>query len=53
MTNLSYCKFRNTARDLEDCYNNWNSIDEDDEEEFKAREQIIALAREICDEVEE
>jgi hypothetical protein len=53
MSNMSYCRFQNTYQDLQDCVDNWNSLDkisEDemkDVDEIKARERIIELAREI------
>lgn len=46
MSNMSYCRFENTLRDLEDC-----SEHLDDENlskyEQRARERLIELCREI------
>jgi len=42
MANMDYCRFRNTLGDLLDCMDH---MDErlDDEEELKARDEIIHL----------
>ncbi len=54
MGNMSYCRFENTAGDLEDCYDN---MDDDglSDSESKARRRIIKLACDIaesyCEEV--
>ena len=47
MSNMSYCRFENTANDLADCVDNWDDIDKDNEDEVKGRNRIIRLAREI------
>lgn len=48
MGNLSYCRFENTAKDLRDCLEHF---DEDLEGyEFKARNKIVQLAKQIVDE---
>lgn len=51
MVNMSYCRFRNTARDLEDCMEHidqmYYSRDENDEEEKEALEYIIQMAQTI------
>lgn len=46
MSNMSYCRFRNTLQDLRECYDN---IDDDDisEEEKQARERLIKLCATI------
>lgn len=46
MSNMSYCRFRNTLIDLEDCYDNINDNLEGDEEE--ARKQLIELCCDIA-----
>ena len=48
MSNMGYCRFRNTLSDLRDCEDN---MDEDDlsEEETKAREAIIKLCTRIAE----
>jgi hypothetical protein len=49
MANMSYCRFENTVRDLEDCY---DAMDERDlsEIETNARRRLIALCVDIaCD----
>ena len=56
MANMSYCRFRNTLPDLQDCYENMDEMDLD-EEEFRARIRLIELccliANEFAEEVEE
>jgi len=48
MSNMSYCRFRNTLTDLEDCYENMeNPID--NEEESETRLQLVELCKEISD----
>lgn len=46
MGNMSYCQFRNTLEDLQDCYANW---DTENEEEIKARKRLLKLCKEIAD----
>ena len=41
MSNMSYCRFRNTEKDLRDCYENLFEHIED--EEYEARENLIQL----------
>lgn len=46
MSNMSYCRFENTLRDLHDCYNH---MDEDtSESERKAKVRLIELCQEIA-----
>lgn len=45
MSNMSYCRFRNTASDLADCVDHLN--DDVSKEEHEARQRLIRLAREI------
>ena len=56
MSNMSYCRFRNTYGDLRVCYSNWDTLDEDDEEEQEARAKLLELCRDIvndyCEEEE-
>lgn len=47
MANMNYCRFRNTAEDLADCYN--HITDNLFGAEFRSRERIIALARKIAE----
>lgn len=51
MANMSYCRFENTAKDMQDCVYNWNEAKEDGEElssyEKRGKETIVALAKEI------
>lgn len=48
MSNMSYCRFRNTLEDLRDCYDNMDDNDLSDEERA-ARRRLIKLARQIAD----
>ena len=48
MANMSYCRFRNTLLDLQDCEENWEDDDLSMEEE-KAREQLLSLCQSIVD----
>lgn len=49
MANMSYCRFRNTLNDLEDCFENMENTLEVgiDNEEINAREKLIELCQEI------
>ena len=53
MTNMSYCKFRNTLPDLRDCADALCDSDGDlsdlSEEEQNAARALIRLCREIAD----
>ena len=56
MPNMSYCRFQNTAQDLEDCVLNLRSLDPsangiNDEQERDGRARIIELAAQILAEV--
>ena len=51
MGNMSYCRFQNTARDLNDIVEHIH--DEDlSEEEKRARIRLIKMCREIVEETE-
>lgn len=43
--NMGYCRFENTAQDLQECVDNW--YDHISDTEDKAQDKIIELAREI------
>lgn len=50
MSNMSYCRFRNTLEDFRDCADNWCEIDHEDnpdEDELRARRTLYRLAQEI------
>lgn len=48
--NMSYCRFQNTLRDLQDCANNINDDIEDlSDEEKNAREDLIQLCIQIAE----
>ena len=46
MANMSYCRFRNTLSDLNECYSNIEN--ETSEEEEKAKEALIKLCKKIA-----
>jgi hypothetical protein len=51
MSNMSYCRFRNTLNDLDDCYEALCDEEElDDEDEKRARKKLIQLCQTIADE---
>lgn len=56
MSNLSYCRYENTLRDLQDCQNALRSDEYDVEElsasEFNAMTRLIELCGEIYHEFE-
>ena len=52
MSNMGYCRFRNTLKDLRDCYENMEGFDELSKEEELARERLIKLCKKIADEFE-
>ncbi len=51
MSNMSYCRFRNTLQDLRDCLENIHS-DDLSEDEFKARKHLIGICQLIVEEDE-
>ncbi len=51
MSNMSYCRFRNTLPDLRDCADNmWDELE--DQEEEAARKRLIALCKKIAKDAE-
>jgi len=58
MGNMSYCRFRNTLKDLQDCYDNWEApersgADYTDDNETNARHKILELCKRIVADYEE
>lgn len=58
MPNMSYCRFRNTLGDLQDCYDNMADGSElgdpnDRQSEAYARKNLISLCKKISEEFEE
>ena len=57
MANMSYCRFENTANDLQDCLDNLNSQDRDGEplskSETEYRKRLIELCQEVVDSAED
>jgi hypothetical protein len=57
MGNMSYCRYRNTLNDLEDCFEamRFDYFDQESlsNEEKHAMEQLIELCEEIAQEYEE
>ena len=54
MGNMSYCRFENTARDLQDCVNaiNRGEIDELNDYEVEGLRDILELCKEILEDQE-
>jgi hypothetical protein len=52
MSNMSYCRFENTLRELQDCSENLQDTDLSDSEK-RARERLVKLCREIADDFQE
>lgn len=50
MSNMSYCRFENTSKDLQDCLDNWNKPTSDSEEKHKLK--IYELAKDIVEKVD-
>lgn len=58
MANMSYCRFENTYRDLDDCVDNWNNVNSDSEKKYRERifqlaQQIVEMREESLDDFEE
>jgi hypothetical protein len=56
MSNMSYCRFQNTASDLEDCVENLFELDQFDlsqnnVSEWHARDRILELAFRMMEEI--
>lgn len=53
MSNMSYCRFRNTLSDLRDCYEELGEMNEPEtelsEEELRAFKSLVKLCRNIAD----
>ena len=47
MSNMSYCRFRNTVTDLQDCYDNIGETESKEEE--VAEKRLIELCRLIAE----
>ena len=47
MSNMSYCRFENTLKDLEDCYENWELDESAPETEESAQSKLLALCQNI------
>lgn len=47
MANMSYCRFRNTVADLQDCVDHMEGV-LDDDEEIRARNRLIKLCERIA-----
>jgi hypothetical protein len=49
MPNMSYCRFQNTVKDLEDCFNHMDQEDSMSASERDARKNLIHRCAEIVD----
>lgn len=52
MSNMGYCRFRNTLEDLRDCQDHLGD-ELDDKEEIRARESLIYVCRQIANDCQE
>jgi len=56
MSNMSYCRFQNTTKDLEDCYEALQSIMDGEEtisnDELRALKNLLELCKDITDSFE-
>ena len=50
MANMSYCRFRNTLNDLQDCENNFDNINSI--EELVAAKRLLKTCQRIVDSIE-
>ena len=52
MSNMGYCRYQNTFKDLQDCYEcddkDMSEIDHLSEDETKAREKLVSLCIDIA-----
>lgn len=48
MANMSYCKFRNTLEDIEDCMESLRDREETSREELDAAREIILEVLDFC-----
>lgn len=46
---MSYCRFENTLRDLQECYHELDETEDLSEHEAKARRKLIELCKDIAD----
>lgn len=51
--NMSYCRFENTLRDLQDCAEHLHADLSGSASETRARRRLIELCQEIIDEIED
>lgn len=51
MSNMSYCRFQNTLKDLRDCANHLSDLLDRDEHE--AREALVKLCQDIVEDAED
>ena len=49
MSNMSYCRYRNTLEDLQDCQNYMEDTEELDWEEARARKWLIKMCVAIAE----
>lgn len=54
MANMSYCRFENTYRDLQDCFNDMCNTDFDElsETEQEYRNKIVDMCKQIAEQFE-
>ncbi len=53
MSNMSYCRFENTASDLRDCIDHMDESLAGRTDEWRARRSIIKMCREVAENYDE
>lgn len=52
MGNMGYCRFQNTVRDLQDCYDNLEDFDDLSPEEERAFRRMYQLCKDFVEDAE-
>jgi len=53
MSNMSYCRFRNTLQDLRDCQENFSDLDSHSKDEISARKSLYKVCCQIAQDYED
>lgn len=50
---MSYCRHKNTLRDLQDVWEQWNDFDEEESSDYEinARKQLVKLINEMAEDL--
>ena len=52
MPNMSYCRFENTANDLQDCVDHWDDTPDEElssDHERRGKKRLLALVKQIAE----